>query len=269
MRGQRVQPDLIFDVGACNGDDTAHYLASGYRVVAVEANPAMADHCRRRFAQEITERRLTVEQVAIWEDPGQRTLWVNDSNPDHTSLIPESGQRNGRYHEVTVDCVPLGDLFDRHGVPYYLKVDIESADQWCLRAIRPDDRPVYVSVEAHRGWYLGLLYTAGYNAFKCVDQSCHNQPFTVNNDTFLGRLRVRALHEERSILRKLGHNNAGPYPQGSSGPFGENTPSGWVDYENASYEFLHQRFERRDRGHLNPYGWFDFHATWKPEFERF
>jgi hypothetical protein len=29
--------DLIFDVGANNGDDTAAYLARGFRVIAVEA----------------------------------------------------------------------------------------------------------------------------------------------------------------------------------------------------------------------------------------
>jgi len=33
--------DLVFDIGMHNGDDTAYYLARGYRVVAVEANPSM------------------------------------------------------------------------------------------------------------------------------------------------------------------------------------------------------------------------------------
>jgi hypothetical protein len=31
--------ELIFDIGKNNGDDTAHYLSNGYRVVTVEADP--------------------------------------------------------------------------------------------------------------------------------------------------------------------------------------------------------------------------------------
>lgn len=34
--------DLIFDIGANNGDDTAFYLKKGFRVVAIEADPALA-----------------------------------------------------------------------------------------------------------------------------------------------------------------------------------------------------------------------------------
>ena len=33
--------DLIYDVGMHNGADTAFYLAKGFRVVAVEANPEL------------------------------------------------------------------------------------------------------------------------------------------------------------------------------------------------------------------------------------
>lgn len=33
-------PALVIDVGMHNGDDTAYYLHRGYRVVAIEANPA-------------------------------------------------------------------------------------------------------------------------------------------------------------------------------------------------------------------------------------
>jgi len=36
-----IQP-IIYDVGMNNGDDCEYYLTKGYRVVAVEANPALA-----------------------------------------------------------------------------------------------------------------------------------------------------------------------------------------------------------------------------------
>jgi hypothetical protein len=43
-------PNLVLDVGMHNGDDTAYYLASGYDVVAVEANPTLCASARDRFA---------------------------------------------------------------------------------------------------------------------------------------------------------------------------------------------------------------------------
>ena len=38
-----------------NGDDSAHYLNGGWRVVAIEANPTMVASGERRFAREIAE----------------------------------------------------------------------------------------------------------------------------------------------------------------------------------------------------------------------
>ena len=45
-----MDPRLVYDVGVHRGDDTAYYLHKGYRVVGVEADPAMADHLRDRFS---------------------------------------------------------------------------------------------------------------------------------------------------------------------------------------------------------------------------
>ena len=47
--------DLIVDVGAHNGDDTAFYLHKGYRVIAIEANPVLAKSITVRFAAASTD----------------------------------------------------------------------------------------------------------------------------------------------------------------------------------------------------------------------
>jgi FkbM family methyltransferase len=62
--------DLIFDVGANNGDDTAAYLGRGYNVVAVEANPSLCLDLRARFQHELGLGRLTLAEGAIAERPG-------------------------------------------------------------------------------------------------------------------------------------------------------------------------------------------------------
>jgi hypothetical protein len=53
-------PDLIYDIGMHNGNDTAYYLFRGFRVVGVEANPLLVEQVRERFAAEIASNRLTV-----------------------------------------------------------------------------------------------------------------------------------------------------------------------------------------------------------------
>ncbi|NHC46815.1 hypothetical protein [Motilibacter aurantiacus] len=50
------------------------------------------------------------------------------------------------------------------------------------------------------------------------------------------------------------------FPEGSSGPFGEETPGPWLGLEDAAYDRLHFRRGHADRGTLSPEGWFDVHA---------
>jgi FkbM family methyltransferase len=167
--------DLIFDIGMHNGDDTAYYLFKGYRVVAVEANPVLVEHGRARFQREIEENRLTILPVGVAPAAATSTFWVNDVQSDWSSFDREVGCRDGMpCHAVEVPCVPLRDLMDQYGVPYYLKIDIEGYDIYCLEDIDPDDPPGYVSTEANSLEYLVILARKGYNAFKCIRQSSHH-----------------------------------------------------------------------------------------------
>ena len=52
--------NLIYDIGMNNGDDTAYYLQRGFRVIAVEANPALVSQAIQRFEREVAEDRLVV-----------------------------------------------------------------------------------------------------------------------------------------------------------------------------------------------------------------
>jgi 23S rRNA (adenine-N6)-dimethyltransferase len=55
VREARVEPhDLVLDVGAGRGALTAPLLATGARVIAIEAHPGRAAHLRRRFGGDLT-----------------------------------------------------------------------------------------------------------------------------------------------------------------------------------------------------------------------
>ena len=46
-------PKLIYDVGMHNGDDTAYSLHKGFHVVAIEANPTLAQAGEKCFADAV------------------------------------------------------------------------------------------------------------------------------------------------------------------------------------------------------------------------
>ena len=136
-------------------------------------------------------------------------------------------------------------------------MDIEGADILCLKALDPSDLPAYVSVEAHALHYLCTLHGLGYRQFKCVDQlDLGASP--LSNERPDHRMRRAVRHVRRALRRRRGRQ--GDYPLGSSGPFGEETPGEWRDFEEVAYDWLHHQFGHHGRGSLNPRGWFDFHA---------
>ncbi|HWE10030.1 MAG TPA: FkbM family methyltransferase [Solirubrobacteraceae bacterium] len=269
--------DLIFDVGFHNGEDTEHYLSKGFRVVAVEANPVLVSQGRQRFAREIADERLIIEDAAVAPENGSIELWVNESNDEWSSIDRSVGSRDGsgrgavsvsaatgRAHPVEVNAVRFDALLARHGVPYYLKIDIERADFHCLRALDPDHLPRYLSIEAHALEYFCALHELGYREFKCVDQERHNlRPMPLTNETVAGRAARTVAHYTTAAQRELRRRmrlSEGRFPMGGSGPFGEDTPGPWLPLEDAVYDWLHWHRRAKNRGSLNMYSWYDIHV---------
>src|SRR5581483_7038490 len=126
--------DLIYDVGLQNGGDTAYYLHQGYRVVAVEADPSVADAGRARFANEIAAGRLTLLNVGIAETAGSSTFWICDRKPEWSSFHRRIASRHGAaHHAIEIPTRPFADILAEYGVPVYLKNDIEGHDPLCIR----------------------------------------------------------------------------------------------------------------------------------------
>ena len=130
----------IFDLGMNNGEDTAFYLRRGFNVVALEANPALCESARRRFRKEISDGRLNLLNVAIADKPGHAKFYVNLQNDHWSSLDADWARRDSTtFKEITVECVTLASLFTDFGVPYYMKIDVEGADQSVLEQLHGGD----------------------------------------------------------------------------------------------------------------------------------
>ncbi len=288
-------PDLIYDVGMNDGSDTAYYLSKGYRVVAIEANPILVEQAQVRFASDIADGQLTLLGVGVGAEDGIVPFWINDERSEWSSFVKEFACQNGTScHQIDVQCVRFRDVLEEHGVPYYLKVDVEGSDLYCLRDLSPNDLPQYISVEAHHLEYLCVLHELGYNAFKCLNQIAHNDQYHQRRENervlrnALTAIRWRAADSlaacldsmgfVKSLLRRTGILSLGRklvvprpvpveaeaeqwiFPPGSSGPFGEDTYGEWESLEEVAYNWLHYRTGHKTRGTLNMDGWYDFHA---------
>lgn len=250
---------LIYDVGMNNGDDSAYYLSKGYSVVAIEANPSLVQKARKRFGQEIADRRLFIEWVGIVDQPRNIPFWVCDERDVFSSFDATRAGRNGlKCHPIKVECVTFDTILKKYGIPYYLKIDVEGAEPYCLKHLPPKQLPPYVSLEAENLQWLVLLQQLGYSEFKIVDQMRHNSTFSdFANTTVFSRSAKRICWYADRVKNRLGRC---VFPRGSSGPFGEQTPGEWQSFEEVASNWLQMRLGHYKSGTLNRYSWFDFHA---------
>ena len=75
------------------------------------------------------------------------------------------------YDELVVKTVTLDRLFSEFGVPYYLKCDIEGADEQVIdQLMRGRQRPPFVSFELSSTDIIRKIGYCGYKSFQVVNQ---------------------------------------------------------------------------------------------------
>jgi len=247
-----MQSDLIYDVGMGNGDDTAYNLSRGFRVVAIEANPAMVEQTSRRFEREIAAGTLSILKIGICDKEGELPFWICDSISDWSSFARSVASRDGAtHHEIQITCRRLPSVLAEFGIPYYLKLDIEGREICCLRDLTAfTDLPRYVSFEQSGSAReaLPLLHRLGYTGFKLISQLNYLAVEYPPTQQERSHERARGLLRSRNLFlraaRKIGmrrwleskldrprRRNGWTFPLGSSGPFAEDTPGRWQSVE--------------------------------------
>jgi len=92
---------LIYDAGMHNGDDTAHYLHQGNRVVAIEADPSLVNDAIRRFSGTLETGQLVILKVALVDQNGGMDFWINDDDSHFNSLNQDAVTQKGVRSHVT------------------------------------------------------------------------------------------------------------------------------------------------------------------------
>jgi len=264
-----MNKSLIIDVGMHTGRDSEFYLEKGFDVVAIEANPELVKCARSHFRDAITNKKLILHGIAIADYEGEINFFVNNRHDDWGTISKEFALRNERFGTsntlIRVKCTTFQNILRKHGIPYYLKIDIEGADIMCLKALKKfNEKPKYISIEAGLNSFeetfteLSLLWNLGYKEFKIVNQAlnykvrCPNPPLegVFVNYKFDGTC---------------------------SGPFGEEAPGKWLSVEETFLRYRRLLAEQKYFGaggklyktlfhrvyevlNREPVGWYDFHA---------
>jgi FkbM family methyltransferase len=136
------QGALVFDVGAHVGDRTACFRRLGARVIALEPQPDCAALLRAEFAEDA---QVQIVEAAIGAQQGSARLHRNEANPTVSTLSTEfiaaardaEGWREQNWtSEIDVPVRTLDDLIATHGVPHFIKIDIEGFEYEALKGMQ-------------------------------------------------------------------------------------------------------------------------------------
>ena len=127
-----IEPgDLTFDIGSHVGDRIGSFRRCGARVVAFEPQPDCARVVRTIYAK---DRDVEVEEAACGAESGMLTLHINSANPTVTTASEAfvqaadgAGGWQGQVWDRTIEVpvTTLDHLIDAHGLPDFVKIDVE------------------------------------------------------------------------------------------------------------------------------------------------
>jgi FkbM family methyltransferase len=141
--------DLVFDVGANQGEYAEVFAMYGTRVIAIEPNPAF----RSRLEKLAKIRSIVPEFCAVGDLEGSATLYLC-SQSGFSTLQPEMikwtkdspDYRDVQWtSKVTVPVVTLKTLAERHGLPVFVKIDVEGFEHQVISGM--SFNPRFVSFE--------------------------------------------------------------------------------------------------------------------------
>lgn len=216
--------DLIIDLGAHDGIDLPYYLSRAKRVIAVEANPVLANGIKTKYQDEVSAGRLVViDRVISVEGDGSQEVgfFIDPLDPGKSCIATEEQVIAGR-NIALIRSVALKQIFNKYGRPDYLKIDLEGYDQKILQWLgkNPEYWPVELSFERVKPPFLdAFLRVSPYRYFNIV--SFYN-------------------------FEKIYGGRGGK----TAGPFGIDIRSPWMEREEFTRAYA-----------AMPYHWFDIHAV--------
>jgi len=217
--------DLIYDIGMHKGEDTEFYLSKGFRVIAFEADPDLLCFCKDRLNEFIAQGQLTIVEGAIVDSAaimaGQKKVpfYKNTNISVFGTVFANWSERNEKLGSssirIEVDAVDFACMLQKHGMPHYMKIDIEGCDMACINILKTfSERPDYVSIESDKTSFenikreIDTLVDLGYCDFQAIEQSAIPLIQSPPNPPTEGNYVAKHFQDGSSGLfgSELGHN---------------------------------------------------------------
>lgn len=155
---------LVFDVGCNHGNRAKIFVRLAARVIGVEPQPACARFLKSVFEN---EPRFVLEQTALGAVDGHAEMLVSSSHTisslsnEWVNAVKASGRfGSSNWNEsVRVPVTTLDRLIAKHGIPAFIKIDVEGFEDQVLAGL---SQPVPL---------LSLEFTPEFlsSTWKCVD----------------------------------------------------------------------------------------------------
>jgi FkbM family methyltransferase len=151
--------DVIFDIGANIGQKTDIFLRLGAKVVAVEPDPQNQEVLRQSFlGYRLLKIPVVIVGKAISAKTGSQIMWIDEPGSAKNTLSPKwvetlrtDVSRFGKSLDFgqirEVETTTLEDLIQSHGLPFYVKIDVEGHEVSVLSGLQTAVR--FVSFEVN------------------------------------------------------------------------------------------------------------------------
>jgi len=226
----------IYDLGANNGDDIPYYLKKADLVIAVEANPKLAQGMRVKYEKDISSGKLFIENCVITTNESKKLVPFYLYKNDHiVSQFMKPGEPQiNNFEKVMLPSMSIIDLVKKYGDPFYIKIDLEGYDQEILRTLFENKIfPEWISAESHSIEIFALLVSSNfYKSFNLIDGGTISKKY--NN------VKIQTNSGEE-LFAFLPH---------SAGPFGSDLKSDWLTANDLFFLLAYEGL-----------GWKDIHAT--------